>query len=409
MAIVTSRSGVASRNAIACFACAALVQACASEAPDATRAVRDSAGVRIIENTASAWSSADAWRLAAAPSVEIGGDETDPSQQFVRIMSAFRLLDGRLVAANFESPPEIRFFTAGGEHQFSVGGSGKGPGEFGAIAWAQRVTPDTILVYDFWNSRFTYFDWSGGLLTSVRIERSRAIPTSQSYQARLDDGSLLQRPNRFFIDPRPGIHRDSTTWLRGLPDGSLIDTIGRFPGRTYHYEGQGRPSELLFGARSAVTARGTAVYLAPGDEFRIDRYDLGGALDLSMRAHFERRRVTGADLGILKELQLQNARNDNERRLIERRFLDSHHAELMPAHGSHILLDTESNIWLEEFNYQPDVEVAWSVFTAEGVYVGAVAMPHRFQPFDVGSDYVLGVWKDDLDVEHVQLYELIKP
>ncbi len=27
----------------------------------------------------------------------------------------------------------------------------------------------------------------------------------------------------------------------------------------------------------------------------------------------------------------------------------------------------------------------------------------------VGSDFVLGVWRDELDVEHVRLYELAKP
>jgi hypothetical protein len=27
----------------------------------------------------------------------------------------------------------------------------------------------------------------------------------------------------------------------------------------------------------------------------------------------------------------------------------------------------------------------------------------------IGPDFVLGVWRDDLDVEHARLYELIKP
>ena len=28
--------------------------------------------------------------------------------------------------------------------------------------------------------------------------------------------------------------------------------------------------------------------------------------------------------------------------------------------------------------------------------------------YEIGADYVLGRWRDDLDVEHVQLYPLLK-
>jgi hypothetical protein len=35
--------------------------------------------------------------------------------------------------------------------------------------------------------------------------------------------------------------------------------------------------------------------------------------------------------------------------------------------------------------------------------------PARFTPFEIGPDYVLGVWRDADDVEHVQMYELVKP
>ena len=36
-------------------------------------------------------------------------------------------------------------------------------------------------------------------------------------------------------------------------------------------------------------------------------------------------------------------------------------------------------------------------------------MPARFEPRHIGSDYVLGVWRNDDDVEHVMMYELVKP
>ena len=51
----------------------------------------------------------------------------------------------------------------------------------------------------------------------------------------------------------------------------------------------------------------------------------------------------------------------------------------------------------------------WSVFDVEGFFLGRVTMPHEFSPLDIGPDYVLGLWRDEDDVEHVRMYELIEP
>ena len=41
--------------------------------------------------------------------------------------------------------------------------------------------------------------------------------------------------------------------------------------------------------------------------------------------------------------------------------------------------------------------------------LGTMAFPINFVPRHIGDDFVLGSWRDEVDVEHVQLYELIKP
>jgi hypothetical protein len=35
-------------------------------------------------------------------------------------------------------------------------------------------------------------------------------------------------------------------------------------------------------------------------------------------------------------------------------------------------------------------------------------MPARFRPFDIGAESVLGVWRDALDVEYVQVRAIMK-
>jgi hypothetical protein len=49
------------------------------------------------------------------------------------------------------------------------------------------------------------------------------------------------------------------------------------------------------------------------------------------------------------------------------------------------------------------------VFGAEGEWLGTVELPARFNPGQIGGDSILGVSTDSLDVEHVQVFRLIKP
>ncbi len=66
-------------------------------------------------------------------------------------------------------------------------------------------------------------------------------------------------------------------------------------------------------------------------------------------------------------------------------------------------------LWVRAYDVPGHEANNWSVFDAEGTLRGAVELPPRFQPLDIGSDYVLGVWRDADDVEHVRMYALVKP
>jgi hypothetical protein len=46
------------------------------------------------------------------------------------------------------------------------------------------------------------------------------------------------------------------------------------------------------------------------------------------------------------------------------------------------------------------------VHDAEGRLVARVRMPESFRPLHIGEDFVLGVERDDLDVEHVRMYRI---
>ncbi len=45
---------------------------------------------------------------------------------------------------------------------------------------------------------------------------------------------------------------------------------------------------------------------------------------------------------------------------------------------------------------------------ADGTWLGTVEIPDRFSVSDVAMDAVLGVWEDELDVEHPQVLRLTR-
>ena len=56
-----------------------------------------------------------------------------------------------------------------------------------------------------------------------------------------------------------------------------------------------------------------------------------------------------------------------------------------------------------------DTGQRWTIFNDTGEMLGNPSLPERFVISEVGDDYVLGVWEDELEIEHVRMYELIKP
>src|SRR5690606_36250403 len=82
--------------------------------------------------------------------------------------------------------------------------------------------------------------------------------------------------------------------------------------------------------------------------------------------------------------------------------------ETFPAYQQ-LATDPAGNLWVEEYRRPGDDQPRWTVFDPSGQMLGTVDMPSGFTSVEIGNDYVLGIWKDEFDVEHVRLYGLTKP
>ena len=72
------------------------------------------------------------------------------------------------------------------------------------------------------------------------------------------------------------------------------------------------------------------------------------------------------------------------------------------------LVDAEEPLWVADYEHPGIFEQRWTVFSPEGSMLGHVDTPPGFRVDDIGSDYVLGRWQDELNVEEIHLCRLIE-
>jgi hypothetical protein len=386
--------------------------ACGGDARAAGPVVRDSAGVRIVENAAPAWKDGEGWRLSAEPSLDIGMLDGPPQYQFGRVTGAVRLGDGTVVVGDDQSK-ELRFFDRSGRHLRTVGREGGGPGEFKAVGLL-GVVGDSLMVGDYNNRRVSVFAPDGKLVRAVPLDAagSRDFTIPVGY---LGDGSVLVSSSGVFDGgSRSGVSRDSVRYLRLAPAGGAPRELGRFAGSEMFVQSGGGTVMVgprAFGRSAEISVVPDGFFYGASDTYQIGRYDASGRLLRLVRRPQEVRPVTPADIERYREARLKLAaetRGGRFRQMQEKSLAAMSYPETMPAYGD-VQADRAGNLWVSDFQVTPEDPGTWTVFDPEGRMLGTVATPARFRAFEIGADYVLGVWKDELDVDHVRMFRLEKP
>ncbi len=379
--------------------------ACSGTAGRSTLTMSDSAGVIIVESHAPLWSPEEGWRLSDAPLVTIGTVEGADEYQLFRVRSVRRLTDGRIVIAN-SGTNELRFYDADGTYLFTRGGEGGGPGEFRSMGdiW---VLGDSLYLFDFNQMRITAYSTAGqfGRTFRVRETPDGAFPFPEGV---LPPRLLLVRrspPDREF---NAGFNRDTSLYLRYTLDGELLDSLGWFPGEESYF-GSGEEftygTSAPYGLRATMLAAGELLYYGSSDSFEIEVRAVDGTLQRLIRRPIPNPPVTAEEV----EEFHRNLEQRQERMSPIWRNLYSQMTlpETKPAYGR-LLVDSEGNLWVADYSQERDDEGTWSVFDSEGRLLGSVETPTGGRVLQIGSDFVLGIWRDELDVEYVRIYGLIK-
>jgi len=379
--------------------------------------VRDSAGVRIVENSGPAWAEGAGWRLSAEPVLTIGAAEAEPEYQMFGVRGISRLSDGRIVLPN-SGTQEIRWYGSDGTHLVSAGGQGEGPGEFTGLEWLGVLAGDSVVAYDARQRRLSLFDPHGVFVRSSLIEIDRwAAMQYPVFSAVLSDGSLLATGR--LIDQQnmaEGPMLVPMAIYRYSQEGQGIDSLFDVPGwealvvirrsdQVISMAVSGRP----FGRSTRIGGANDRIYIGTPSTFEIRAHGLDGALLSIVRVLRPLDPLTAGEIDAYKEQQLELVESD-EALQTRRRELDAiDYPDTKPAFGGVLTEDADRNLWVQGFTATGYEALRWTVFDREHRMLGTVETPPRFAVSWIGDDLVLGVWRDEFDVEYVQGYALIKP
>jgi len=377
--------------------------------------VADSAGVRVVTDTAPSWGTTALWTVADAPTLDLG----EPDQPFLGVPPVVRLSDGRIVAAN-GSTQEIRYFDASGKLLTTVGGRGVDEGQFHGLGWIGRGVADTVVAYDFISRRFVLFDSKGrfGRVAALQpADPKVAAEPLGSYP----DGSVLfrlGRPQTPFAGPPGSVIRDSATYMRFALDGTPRAAIGHFPqGETFGV--QVRPKEPLapfpvpFGLATVAAIRADTTLIGTGATYEIAAFGPEGAPVGLLRAAIQRDSVTPEETKNYTAAAITRLRTGAKTlqtpldSMLIRALEKAPFPARKPAFGR-MLVDRTGALWVSTPPSPPSAAVSWTVFAPDGTWLGTVTTPESFRVDEIGTDYLLGVWRQRHGQERVRMYPLTR-
>ena len=395
-------------------ACAALLlAACGGAGKDARAfAVRDSAGIRIVENAGPAWTRGQAWRVDDEPLTAVGVAEGDAHYQFGIVGDAVRLGDGTLVVSDAQAN-ELRVFDATGRWVRTLGRQGSGPGEFSGL-WSLFLLPgDSVAAYDGLAGRVTVFAPSGTLARTVTLQPldGRLPPKPLGV---LGDGTMVVAPAYnpiFSASAKPS--RDTLPLARYSADGAQGASLGRIAAEEMVTivagSGANRSATrgpVPFGRGTFVAAAGTRLLIGDNARYELAEHGADGRLLRLARRTVDAEPVTDADRAAWAESQ-HGSTGDRFRQLRERLVA----ATPFPEHKAPfagVRLDPAGNAWVQR-HPAPGAATPWDVFGPDGRFLGTVDTPAGLRVTQVGADFVVGVAMDELDVPQVRVHRIRKP
>ncbi|MFV2007303.1 MAG: hypothetical protein ACC667_07640 [Longimicrobiales bacterium] len=385
---------------------------CALEAdPAVTWTERDSAGIVIVESAVDLDAAQAGWSVADQPSLAIGTLAGSPEYQFFRIAGARRFPDGRIAVVNSGSQ-EVRVYGADGRFHHGFGADGDGPGEFRAPRLAGTYEPDSLVIHDLDLRRISIVSVDDGFARSFAVQEAGGYPIPLGIMA---EGSIVYGGGASFssdVGFPTGLYRAKSLYASVSRTGEAVTLFGDFPALEMYAEVSGTSfmaRTIPFGRNTVASAAGDRLYIAFGDTYDVRAYDGSGRLRRIFRLAAPLRPVTDADVrGYIEEQVAEDADSDNERRALRQLLEELPVPKTFPAYND-LQIDRLGNLWAADYLAPGEDTPRWTVFSPDGHVLGRISTPLRTRVLEIGRDYLLTLYVDEMGVEFVRLYALQRP
>lgn len=346
------------------------------------------------------------WTISSR-AMEMG---TGAEELFQAILFGRLFPDGSVVVADVRGL-FLRIYGPDGTRQAEMGRAGGGPGEFRAIHGLWLTPKGKIGVWDGRSRRLTTFDRDGRLVDTrpVRADEEMASGNLEVFFGSFRNGDVLLVSLRL---ERLQNTADATPerWTLGRfgPGGEFRGSLGEVRGMWR----AGR-APVPFSPVGRVAVHEDSIWVADGYEPELEIWTAGGKVVRTIELPW-RLRPSGNPWSAL-EAEL---RRRDQRFFLELLDEAPRTNEFPPVGG--LLIDDRRHVWVKV--YDPTADAVWLkrnalelgpggewwVLGPDGGWVATVRMPDKLIPLDIRANRLLGVARDDLDVERVVVHTVVR-
>jgi len=382
-----------------------------------TGTVTDSGGIQVVTNPETGMWSPET-QTEVVDELTIGRTEGDPNYQFGMIAGIDAGDDGTIFVLDMQSRT-VRAYDAQGQYLRTMGGPGSGPGELSQAVIGVMIVRDTVLVADMGQQRVTRYSAAGDVIGSFPIPFTEGLAVRWLERG---DGRLVQQSRIMSFPGQPQVEPKDLLLVREA-DGTIVDTLMTLPAGKTFTATESSMSLKFFEAEPVWTIQADgSLWYAMNSDYSIQGHAADGTLQRIVRRPFERKPVTEGDkaawLAMLKELMTSNGAPPQA---VDQMLGMTSFAPNYPAFAN-LMAGPDGTLWVQRiitadeakaagrsFNIQDTGSSTWDVFAGDGRYLGPVKLPDRFGPLRVLGDQIYGIWRDDLDVQHVKRLKVTLP
>lgn len=372
-----------------------------------------------VNKLSGADASAPVWLASSVPELRIGGED-DAATRFTNIPSIVVEDEHLFVAVAPEN--EIREFDAEGNHLRTLGGSGRGPGEF-SMLYRIQFANDQLLAMDAQAMRTVVFDADGKEVRSLQHSLRNPDPGVRTGAplAVFADGSVLVS-QRYGADELAEAPEDITYGIYLVaPDGSGRRVAETSPVGANSFLRNG----MALVAMDAAVPWNDLLAVNPADRFlvivkrqpaesgkeatfTVERVNLDGAPRVTRAFTYEPHRIPSEEIdrqvvGGGAALARLSAFPGGAGLL--RQMRESHDIPEYEPPVSGLVMGDEGTIWLRREGIGRET-VTWWVLGEDLKQIAQVELPAGLDVRYASREMVIGVEKDGLDVPSIVRYRV---